>query len=165
MAGAAVFYLAFLPAGVPRLLPRLRPLLGDSVALFAGLAPDGEGAAAAAAEDAARRALEPALEAVVPLGAVDRDTCTFLFLIYATMCTCLAGLVASRALWRLRLALVATLALPPFAAAALALTANGMFGGVETGGDPVAGVCTLAFTVVYHFGGGVLIHTLLRPYL
>jgi len=102
--------------------------------------------------------------AVYSLSAVDRDTCSFLFLVFSAQLTAVAGLAASRAAWRCRLTLPAAAILPPAAAVSLFLGCNGVVGGLYAGADPAAVLATLLFTVAYHLLGGLALQFLVPPY-
>jgi hypothetical protein len=165
--GAGLFRLAALPHWLPLAVPHLHPWLAPLGWAFVDAetaANRAGGDAAAAAARAVAWAQPSPWGAVAVLDSIDQDTCCFLFLVFGSVFTGLAGLAASRASLQMRLGLVAGGVAPPVVACALLLATNGLLGGVEAGGDPAAAVATLLFCAAYHGGGGYLLFKLLRVY-
>ena len=166
-ATAALFRVQVLPYAIPYLVPQIHPWLAPLGWVFidseTATARAGGGAAAAAARALAWAQPSP-WGTVAFLDSIDKDTCCFLFGVFACALTGLAGLAASRAAIQMRLGLVASCGAPLVLLGALMLATNGLFGGVEAGGDPAAAMATLLFCLVVHGGGGFLFFKLLRVY-
>lgn len=166
-ASAAIFRLQVLPYAIPYFVPQIHPWLAPLGWMFI----DSETATTRAGGDAdaaAARALAWAQPSpwgtVAYLDSIDKDTCCFLFGVFACALTGFAGLAASRATIQMRLWLVVSCGGPLVLLGALLLATNGLFGGVEAGGDPAAAVATLLFCMVAHGGGGFFFFKLLRVY-
>jgi len=98
------------------------------------------------------------------LTAVDRDTCSFLFLVFSAQFTAVAGLLGSKSCWRALLAAPACLVLPPALAAMLACGCNGLLGGLHPGADPAACLATLLFALGYHLVAASVVSFFVPPY-
>lgn len=187
-AGGILFYQVALPKLIPALVPILRSWLGtngyaivDLVAGFSSVgterAPGGpdatswspEAAAAQASADTSSRSSETTHMSEFYLSYIDGDTCSFLFMIFATQLTALTVLASARISSGIGMIqplyhFAVTVLQPFLALLCISLACNGMIGGVQQGADPMACIATLFLTILYYVGGGLCLLRFLDPF-
>lgn len=182
--GATLFYKVALPTFIPALVPLLRTWSGTNgyfiVDLIAGFssvgtdrAPGGPEASSWSPEAAAAKAdgasSREASSSEFQLSQVDGDTCSFLFLIFATQLTAVAALGSARissgiGILRSLFHLAVLIFQPILALFCTSLACNGMIGGVQQGADPMACVATLCLAFLYYFCGGICLLFFVNPF-
>jgi hypothetical protein len=153
VAGVLLFQLHVLPHVIPEMLPGIREYLEGTDLIFGPIETE------SSSSDSKQQ------KSPTEMNEIDRDLCSFLFLIYAIVMATLGCLSMSKALWRTRLSSpFIVLGLPFIFVTMLALGTNGLFGGVNGGGDPASGIGTLIFAFGYYFFGSAIIFYIIPPF-
>jgi len=157
--GVLLFQFHILPYVIPEMLPWMREYLEGTDLLFGSLEDHVD------AQKDATSSLKSKSPQSTEMNEIDRDLCSFLFLIYSLIMLTLGCLSMSKAIWRTRLASpYLVTALPFVLVSLLALGTHGMLGGVNGGGDPASGTATLLYAITYFYTGPLIIFFFIPPF-
>lgn len=190
-AGGILFYQVALPKLIPALVPTMRSWFGTNgyfiVDLIAGFssvgterAPGGPDATSWSPEAAAAKvsadtssssssSIETTYMSEFHLSHVDGDTCSFLFMIFATQLTALTVLASARispciGMIQPLYHYAVTFLQPTLALLCISLACNGMIGGVQQGADPMACIATLFLAILYYAFFGFFLLRFFDPF-